>query len=796
MKPLSLFLPYILATAVTLMLSGSPHVAAQEIGYEDDPFRQLDEILPTPGETRLASGAPGPKYWQQKVDYDIQVTLDDARQRLVGDETITYHNRSPHELSYLWVQLDQNRFRTDSAELLSSEAPNFSNYSYDQLKALLFRKEFKGGYDIKWVKDANDQPIARTVVGTMMRLDLTKPLKPSKKTMIKIGWEHNIVDAKTLRARGGYEFFEEDKNYIYEIAQWYPRMASYTDYAGWQNKQFLGAGEFTIEFGDFQVAITAPADHIVAATGELQNSDEVLSQTQRDRLAAATKSGKIEFIVTPDEAKATETNDDKPTGTKTWKFAAKNVRDFAWASSRKFIWDAKYHQNGGKHIWAMSYYPNEGEPLWSKFSTQAVAHTLDVYTRYTFDYPYPVAISVNGPVGGMEYPMICFNGPRSEDDGTYSKLTRNALISVIIHEVGHNYFPMIVNSDERQWTWMDEGLNTFLQYLSEREWEEQYDLSWGAKPRQITTYMASQNQRPIMTNSESIHQFGNNAYSKPATALNVLRETVLGRELFDFAFKQYANRWKFKRPEPADLFRTMEDASAVDLDWFWRGWFYTTKHVDIGIRSLRVFSIDTHNPDIEKAIEKEKRDDILARDITEERNQAIEKLVDRYPQLRDFYNEFDALDVTAKDRREYQEFLETLEDDEKELLALREKFYVVDLENVGGLVMPVILKVTFDNGESETIRMPAEIWRRNDRRVSRLILTKHTIRGLEIDPRLESADTDRNNNFWPPKPVESRFKLFKMKEQPNPMQELRDEQKSKEDQDGKEAEKKPDAKKS
>ncbi|MEM6329874.1 MAG: M1 family metallopeptidase [Planctomycetota bacterium] len=745
-----------------------PTAWTQDLTYEADPFRQLEEILPTPTEVRLASGKPGPKYWQQRADYVISVTLDDQRQRLRGEEVITYHNRSPHELNYLWVQLDQNRFRPDSDSMMAAAAPPMERLSYRALRSMLDRAAFEGGCDIKSVADGDDQPLDHTIVRTMMRVDLPEPLAPGQSTVLKIAWEHNIVDAKSQRARGGYEFFEEDGNYIYEIAQWFPRMAAYTDYTGWQNKQFLGSGEFTLEFGDYEVEITAPAGHIVSATGELQNPEEVLTEQQRERLAAARGSDDIHFIVTPEEAKANETR--KPDeGTKTWRFSATNVRDFAWASSRKFIWDALAHDNQGDDVLCMSFYPNEAEPLWSKYSTRAIAHTLDVYSRYTFKYPYPTAISVNGPVYGMEYPMICFNGPRPEEDGTYSLRTKAGLISVIIHEVGHNYFPMIVNSDERQWTWMDEGVNTFLQFLAEAEWEEKYPSSRG-QPRRITGYMASSRQVPIMTNSESLLQFGNNAYAKPATALVVLRETVLGRELFDFAFREYARQWEFKRPEPADLFRIMEDASGVDLDWFWRGWFYTTKHVDLGIKSLRLYEIDTRDPGVEKRIKKEERADEEGRDITSRRNADIEKLVERFPHLKDFYNDYDPLDVTKGERREYEKLLEGLEEEERDLLSLRKKFYVVDLQNVGGLVMPVILRVTFSDGGRETLRLPAEIWRQNPKAVSRLIITDQEIQTIELDPDLESADTDRQNNTWPPKPVESRFQLFKRDKPKNPMQ--------------------------
>lgn len=546
-----------------------------------DKFRQLEEILPTPNEQRTASGAPGARYWQQRADYQIKVTLDDARQRITGSETITYYNNSPDALPYLWLQLDNNIFSPTSDDVLTETAPSLDRVPFRALDSIIARNTFDGSVKITGVRDANaranNAALRYTVNRTMMRIDLPQPLAPGAQTRFSVDWNYAINDARRVGGRTGYEFFPKDGNYIYEIAHWFPRMAAYTDVNGWQHKQFLGNGEFTLEFGNYRVEITAPADHVVAATGVLQNENQVLTAAQRQRLQQArtapqspTKTPTL--IVTPEEARARETDGATKTRnaslpTKTWVYQAENVRDFAFASSRKFIWDAQGHNVEGNRVLAMSYYPNEGNPLWAQYSTAAIIHTLNVYSRYSFTYPYPIAISVNGPVGGMEYPMICFNGPRPEADGTYSARTKYGLISVVIHEVGHNYFPMIVNSDERQWTWMDEGLNSFLQFLAESEWENNYPSRRG-EPQNITEYMTSANQVPIMTNSESLLQFGNNAYGKPATALNVLRETILGRELFDFSFREYARRWKFKRPEPADFFRTMEDASGTDLDWF------------------------------------------------------------------------------------------------------------------------------------------------------------------------------------------------------------------------------------
>jgi len=472
------------------------------------------------------------------------------------------------------------------------------------------------------------------------------------------------------------------------------------------------------------------------------------------------------FIITPDEA--VENQSDKASGTKTWVFRAQNVRDFAWASSRKFIWDAMGVEVGDNHPLAMSYYPIEGEPLWSRYSTHAVAHTLDVYSKFTFDYPYPVAISVNGPVGGMEYPMICFNGPRPEEDGTYSARTKYGLISVVIHEVGHNYFPMIVNSDERQWTWMDEGLNTFCQYLAEQEWEDDYPSRRG-EPQKITGYMTSAEQMPIMTNSESILQFGNNAYAKPATALNILRETVMGRELFDTAFKTYARRWMFKHPMPGDFFRSLEDASAVDLDWFWRGWFFSTGHVDLGVKGLTYLTLETGDPEIDKARERAERDD-QPQTLSHMRNKDLPKRSDRFPDLLDFYNEYDELDVAPQDVEKFEDLIADLEPWERDLLDTDLHFAVVDLENVGGLVMPVIMELRFEDGTSEEMRIPAEIWRQNKGKISKLLITEKKIAEIVLDPHLETADADLSNNFFPPRPGESRFKLFKRERNKNPMQ--------------------------
>lgn len=745
-------------------------VLAQE-SYNKSKFHQMDELWPTPNTYRTGSGAPGHQYWQQRVDYDISIELNDEKQSVNGTEQITYYNNSPDALTYLWLQLDQNIFKPNSMTYLTETRDKIDNLSFDAFNNLQ-RNRFQGGYQIALVKDASGTDLKYTINNTMMRVDLPQPLKPGQSFVFRVDWNNLINNSKTNSARCGYEYFEEDKNYIYEMAQWFPRLCVYDDVNGWQNKQFLGSGEFALEFGDYKVKITLPADMQVAATGLLQNPGEVLSAAQRTRLDQAKKADKPVFIITPDEAKKNESS--RSAAKKTWVFHAENVRDFAWAASRKYMWDAMNVRVGDRDVMAMSFYSKEANPLWGKYSTHAIAQTLITYSRYTVNYPYPVAQSVNGPVGGMEYPMISFNGARPEKDGTYSQRTKYGLITVIIHEVGHNFFPMIINSDERQWSWMDEGLNTFCQYLTEHEWEENYPSTRG-EPRNIVNYMAGDKSmlEPIMTNSESILQFGNNAYGKPATALNILRETIMGRELFDYAFKQYAERWAFKHPQPADFFRTMEDASGVDLDWFWRGWFYGTDPCDIALTNVTLYTADSGNPEIEKARKREAKSK-EALSISAQRNKASIKSyrVDTYPELNDFYNEYDASDVTAYDKEKYKSYYGQLSSAEKKMLEPGLNYYILDLENVGGLIMPVIIEMEFADGQKELMRIPAEIWRKNNAKVSKLIITEKAVKQFMLDPFQETADINLKNNSFPPKPLSSQFQLYKDQRQrePNLMQ--------------------------
>jgi len=764
---------------VVLALISVVGPGATAFGQHLDKFRQLDELLRTPNTYRTASGAPGHEYWQQKVDYEIEVALEEERHWITGSERITYHNNSPDTLPYLWLQLDQNNFAPDSARRLTSSMrrmrrnPVIMNgeISIPQLRSLVGQDEFEGGHRITAVTDDAGAPLPHIINGTMMRVDLPAPVEPGESTVIRIDWNYPIVDEAVLPARSAREFYEDDGNWIYEIAQWFPRLCVYSDYGGWQNKQFI-TSEFALEFGDYEVAITVPDDHIVASSGVLQNLEAVLTETQRQRLEEARTADSPTFIITPEEAEANETS--TLSGTKTWVFKADNARDFAWASSRKYIWDAQGVEIDGRTVMAMSYWPKEGEPLWSQYSTHAVIQALEVYSDYVFPYPYPVMSSVNGPVGGMEYPMMTFNGARPEEDGTYGEYTKYGLISVIIHEVGHTWFPMVVNSDERQWTWMDEGLNTFVQFIAEQLWEEDYPSRRG-EPRDLTYYFDDENKVAIMTEGDSVLQLGNNAYGKAAVALNVLRETVVGREVFDYAFKEYARRWKFKHPTPDDLFRTIEEASGQDLDWFWRGWFYTTDHTDIAIESVRHYVMDTGDP--EQMAERDRaEDEEEVETLSQQRNKDLPKRVEKHPELLDFYDtEYDEYEVTEEDREEFQEMLDELTDAERAALDTAKRFYVADFRNIGGLVMPLILRISYADGSNEIMRIPAEIWRYNNVNMSKLLLTDKEITSIEVDPFEETGDTDRTNNRYPQEIEEKRFKAVPRDEpKKNPMQEVRE----------------------
>jgi hypothetical protein len=724
-------------------------------------FEQLGPILRSPNVYRTASGAPGHMYWQQKADHEIKVELNDDNQSLKGWQKVTYHNQSPDDLRYLWIQLDQNERAKDSNTPKIAESSIDQRMSLRQLETILWH-DLDLGFKIHSVKDMSGKDIPVTINQTMMRVDLPQPLKAGQSMEFTVDWSFNIHDRMSfIGGRPGYEYFPKDGNYLYTMAEWFPRMAVYSDFEGWQHKQFVGRGEFALTFGDYKVSITVPADHMVGSTGVLQNPQEVLSPIELERWERAKKTFDTPVVIRT-QAEAERLEKGRAKDKKTWVFHAENVRDFAWTSSRKFIWDAMAVKQGGNEVMAMSYYGKEGNPLWEQYSTRVVAHTLKSYSSRTFDYPYPVAISVEAS-NGMEYPMICFNYGRPDEDGTYSDAIKYGMISVIIHEVGHNYFPMIVNSDERQWSWMDEGLNTFLQFLAEQEWDRNYPSRRGPAHK-IVPYMKSEKNllEPIMTNSENIIQFGPNAYAKPATALNILRETIMGRELFDFAFREYSQRWMFKHPTPEDFFRTMEDASGVDLDWFWRGWFYETEPVDISLEAVNWYKMDTRTPAEKKADAKrdfEREETYVSKTFNQK--DIPQTVVEADPATRDFYNTYNPFTVTPEDESAYKAFMGSLSPKEKELMNSGLNFYELKFRNIGGLVMPLILQFNYVDGTSEVERIPAEIWRLNESEVSKVFAKKKEVKNIVLDPYRETADIDESNNYWPRQYNPTRFELFK-----------------------------------
>lgn len=730
----------------TLFIGMSLIVHAQTTQWQGK-FEQLGQILPTPNEYRTGSGSPGPEYWQQQADYVITAELNDENQSITGAETITYHNNSPDVLTYLWLQLDQNLFDKESNTGKTKNTTIQDSITTKAIAGDLDLYDFDGGYKIKSVTDVDGNDLKHFVNATMMRIDLPKPLQRGEAYSFKIEWSYNINDRMKVGGRSGLEYFPEDKNYVYTIAQWFPRMCVYDDYVGWQNKQFLGRSEFATVFGNYKVKITTPADHIMAATGVLQNPKEVLTAEQAARFEKA----KISFdapVIIATQQEAIQREKSKSKEKKTWEFHAENVRDFAFATSRKFIWDAQAVKIGNNTPLAMSFYPKEGNPLWEKESTKAVKNTITTYSKHTIDYPYPVAISVHAASIGMEYPMICFNFGRPNKDGSYSDNTKWRMIGVIVHEVGHNFFPMIINNDERETTWMDEGINSFVQYMTQVENYPDMPKRRG-NAEGIIPYMKGDKStmRPLMTSGEQVVQIGNEQYNKAATALNILRETVMGPELFDHAFKEYAHRWAFKHPKPADFFRTMEDASAFDLDWYWRGWFYSTDNVDLSVDQVRWFRIREEGQKIEN-----KSKNVKAGDLASGNNAMAPT---------DFNNGPEPFSLIETDGRLYGEFLSRI-DDKAVINQMKGKnFYEVTLSNKGGLVMPVIIEWSYKDGTKEIERLPAEIWRTNEQIITKVFVKDKEVSSVVIDPLKETADIDTNNNMFPRVNQPSKFDQFR-----------------------------------
>lgn len=783
-----LFLSF-LGFVVFIIAANAQDIKNNPTSNHGNKFEQLGTILPTPNEYRTASGAPGPKYWQQRCDYNIKAELDEKNLKLTGSETVTYYNNSPDVLTYIWLQLDENEHSTvNNANYQDPSTLGRGVITTTQLDRMEESKTDNGyGDKITKLTDATGKKLKYTINKTMMRVDLPAPLKPGEKFIFNVDWYYKISDRMSMGGRGGYEYFPEDGNYIFTMTQWYPRLCVYSDFQGWQNHQFTGRGEFALTFGNFDVKMTVPANHVVMGTGQCQNYSQVLSAAQLSRWQKAQTSSEPVEIVTLDEAKKSEAT--KATAKKTWLFKAENVRDFAWGSSPKFIWDALATKVEGKKVMCMSAYGKEAYGLYRKFSSKIVEHTIKTYSKFSIPFPYPVAQSIEAS-NGMEYPMICFNFGRTEKDGTYSEGTKNGMIGVIVHEVGHNFFPMIVNSDERQWTWMDEGLNSFVEYLTEELYDNKYPSRKGAAWT-IVDYMKLPKDQlePIMTNSENIVNFGPNAYTKPATALNILRETIMGRKLFDYSFKEYARRWAFKHPTPADLFRTMEDASGEDLDWFWRGWFYGIDPVDISIDTVKHAVFDpnatvdansfggfgggrglggggnagSHNLD-KPAVP-------TFDDISKIRNREDKNIIfytDADTSLHDFYWKYDrdiipydsTIKIDAPAMAGGRPSIPALTEEEKAKYK-DVNLYEIKFSNKGGLVMPIIVQFNFEDGTSQIERIPAQIWRKNENTVTKVFLTHKKAVSIQLDPLKETADINTENNYWPKFEEPSKFQLFK-----------------------------------
>jgi len=718
-------------------------------------FEQLDYLMQDPNEYRTASGAPGPKYWQQRADYEINVDINEAENLLTGLETVTYFNNSPDVLTYIWLQIDENFHHPNSDNNYDKPSAMGNRLTHQQLLQMNPKEYMKGfGVNITALTDATGKPLSYTVNQTMMRVDLPIPLKSGQKFVFKVNWNYKIPDKLTRYGRGGYEYFAEDDNNLYSITQWFPRLAVYSDFQGWQNMQFAGGAEFALTFGNYKVNITVPEDHVVAATGECKNLAAVLTADQLARWQKAQTSAEPIEIVTL--AEAIENSKDKSKGKKTWIYEAQNVRDFAFNTSRRLVWDAMAADVEGKKVMCMSYYGKEAYPIYKKYSTKAVYHTIKTYSKFTIPYPYPVAISVEASIG-MEYPMIAMNYGRAEKDGSYSESVKYGAIGVIIHEVGHNFFPMIVNSDERQYWWMDEGLNTFCQFLTEQEFDNNYPSRRGPA-HLITDYMKLPKDllEPIMTKGDNVANVGSNAYAKAATGLNILRETIMGRELFDYAFKEYARRWAFRHPTPYDLFRTMEDASAVDLDWFWRGWYYGTEPVDISLDSVKWFKLDA-----EKNLASMQPAEF--ENISKMRNRNENKIsfyTNTDTTLRDFYYY-----NRNADAKMYQDMAQQQLDAQKDRENYKQwedkNLYELTFSNKGGMVMPIIVEWTFKDGSKEVDRIPVTIWRLNEQKVTKLFVKDKEVSAIKLDPMRETADINEANGMWPVRELPSRYQLFK-----------------------------------
>ncbi len=567
-----------------IILFVTPLIARQISNY--NPRETFDPSFGTEGSSlyRNADGSPGPAYWQNRTDYKISATLNEQDTSITADEIITYTNNSPASLGFVWLNLEQNDLKSDSRSRMTS-SPNTSG-----------REEFNGGFVIQSVaisENGKSNPAQYLITDTRMQIQLKTPLKP-KGGKIEIHIVYSFTIAPQGLERSGW--MNTKNGIVYDIAQWYPRMAVYDDLKGWNTLPFLGNGEFFLDYGDYDFSINVPSDQLVAASGDLVNPNEVLTKTEIERLGEARKSDKTVRIISPSEVGKSETRLSM-NGRTSWHFTIRNARDVSWASSKAFIWDAaKVNLPSGKSCLAHSVYPveSDGDTAWGR-ATEYLKNSIEIFSKHWYEYPYPNAVTVGGPVGGMEYPAIVFCSPRA---------TRKVLWMVINHEIGHNWFPMIVGSNERENAWMDEGFNTFIDLLSYKDFNRgeyepkrdgEYAPKGGNPAREIVPYLMNDTVPPVITYADNIpgkyvHPL---EYFKTAFGLVLLRDYIVGQDRFDNAFRNYITNWAFKHPSPFDFFRSMNNGTGENLNWFWKEWFVNNWKLDQAVKSVAYVDNDS-----------------------------------------------------------------------------------------------------------------------------------------------------------------------------------------------------------
>lgn len=699
---------------------------------EATPFSPLGSLVDPPSATRGADGRPTSTYWQQHIAYDIDATLDVERRVINAQAELRYTNNAPQALDAIWFEISPEATTKDAIAHRSATI-NVDSASVRDLRGLREQEERGGGLVVSSVADSEDRPLAFEARGTQLRVALPRPLASGQTVRIKLAWRVALVDLDRKGGRTGYMLLSSGDP-IFHIAQWYPQPVAFTDYGGWRNVPFVDHGEFAPELGDYNVSLTLPAGQLVAATGVLTNEADVLTGVERTRLARL-RQGKVTEIVTAAEA-ATKRRSSE---TRTWRFAARNVRDFALAASLRYRWDATLA--GTSAVRAMTFYPSEASALWRPLALPAIGHALDVYGRMTFDYPYPVVQAAFGPNDGMEHTMLAFSRyPPDGPNGTYSRERKRDFLWVLTHEVGHNWFPLIVNSDERAWTWMDEGLTSYLETLATLEWSGDYTTRPNL-PAMLGAEREATGRQPPMTPANAVVDLFPTQYHRPAAALQVLRELVLGRETFDRAFRAYARAWMFKRPTPGDFFRTINQESGADLDWFWRAWFFSTDHVDLSLERVAALRLVAVPADAIPA----PADATPPANLTVLRNAAEGRrlMVEQVPRLADAYDRIPERTLAGATPSAH-----AVVDVQRTLDALGQGgvFYELDIRNRGGVVSPVPIRIDYRDGTSERYVVPVELWFGDTKRAQHILWRAKSIRSVTLDPDAATGDVDRGNN--------------------------------------------------